>query len=56
MDETAHNSLPFLKKQKWLSALHYLKYAKFPQASVGINNPVQFYLPKERSSNSAVVS
>jgi len=32
-DETTHNSLPFLKQQKWLSALYYLRYPEIPQAS-----------------------
>lgn len=55
MDETAHNSLLFLKQQQQLCII-LLKYPKFPQAFVRIENPVQLYFPKECSSNSAVAS
>lgn len=56
VDETAHNILPFLKQQKWVSALYYSKFTKFPQASGRVNNPVQFYFCRESSSDSAVVT
>lgn len=47
MGETADSSLLFLVQQKQLSALLYLKYAKFPQASIRINYLVRFIFLKK---------